>query len=648
MNLFSIAIKNIKSNFKNYFLYFVSMVFSVMIYFTFTSIQYNEQIVELVNKRAKIMGAFNASAVIILLFSAVFIWYSNSFFTKKRKKEIGLYSMLGVKKKQIGRMLFYETIAMGVLALVVGIGLGALLSKFFIMILVNLMGSAIVVKFAISMKAIIQTFIVFFILFLITSIHGYSLIYRFKLIELFKAESKAEGEPKASIILAVFSVILLSVAYAVSFHIFEGNFLLRMMFVLFGSIIATYILFSSFIVFLIKKSKKNKRKYYKGMNIISTSQLLYRIKGNARTLATIAILSATTITTMGTAASFYYQSVIKTREQVPFDYAYRHNEYKNIDNEIESIINKYEDNKLKNKIQVKFIEKDIKLPNIVKIAGSSDEMQEASISIISESSFKEIDKALNNKFNFELKKDEMAYFPQFFSPALMRKFEGEKAIIDLDGQSKELTVAKFSEKPLIPIYMTNEIVVVKDELYNKLYSEDNSTTISLFNVENYLKAEGLTNELESFIDSKSVDNESYRPGFTSFYSVYKQSMEFGGLFIFIGSFLGLVFLICTGSIIFFKQLSEASEEKPRYIILKKIGVNQKEIKKSISKQVLVVFLLPLLMGIMHSLFALRILDAMMGGLMTPIMITIVVYVIIYSIFYVLTVISYNNIVNEKL
>ena len=259
-----------------------------------------------------------------------------------------------------------------------------------------------------------------------------------------------------------------------------------MMFVLFGAIIATYILFSSFIVFVVKKLKKNKRQYYKGMNIISTSQLLYRIKGNSRTLATIAILSATTITTMGTAASFYYQSLIKTREQVPFDYAYNHKQYKDIDSEIESIISKHKDNKLKNKIQVEFTDVDIKLPNISKLSNSVDNSATI-VSAISESDFKKINSVLDNKFNFELKDNEIAYFPMFFSPGIMRDFQGEKAKINLDGKSVELTVAKFSKKPLIPTYMTNEIVVVKDVLYNKIYSQDKSLTISLFNVEKFFR-----------------------------------------------------------------------------------------------------------------------------------------------------------------
>ena len=157
MGLFDIAIKNIKRNFYNYFLYFVSMIFSIMIYFTFTSIQYNTQVQKIVGASIHFSIVFKAAAIVIAIFVTIFIWYSNSFFIKKRKKEVALYSLLGIRKKQIGKMLFYENIVMGIAALVAGILMGSLLSKVFIMLLVRLMGFSANIMFMIPLKAVINT-----------------------------------------------------------------------------------------------------------------------------------------------------------------------------------------------------------------------------------------------------------------------------------------------------------------------------------------------------------------------------------------------------------------------------------------------------------------------------------------------------------
>ena len=173
MGLINIAIKNIKRNFYNYFLYFVSMIFSIMIYFIFTSIQYNTQVQEVVGSSITFSTVFKAASIVIAIFVAIFIWYSNSFFIKKRKKEVALYSLLGIRKKQIARMLFYENIVMGTAALAAGILMGSLFSKLFIMLLIRLMGFSANIIFMIPLKAVLNTSVVFIILFLITSIHGY-------------------------------------------------------------------------------------------------------------------------------------------------------------------------------------------------------------------------------------------------------------------------------------------------------------------------------------------------------------------------------------------------------------------------------------------------------------------------------------------
>jgi len=643
MTLFDIAYKNIKRNFQSYFLYFTSMVFSIMIYFTFTSIQYNEQVTKLVSASMKLDTAFKSSAVVIAIFSAIFIWYSNSFFTKKRKKEVALYSILGVKKKQIARMLFYENIVMGLIALLVGIVIGTLFSKLFVMILINLMGFSMPIKFAVIPKAIIQTILVFFLIFVVTAVHGYILIYRFKLIDLFKAEKTGQRQPKASIILAMLSLILIGYGYYLSHHIEKEN---HVLIILGTTIVGTYIFFSSLIVYLIKLSKKNKNRYFKGVNMIGVSHLLYRIKGNARTLATIAVLSASTITAMGAVAAVSYEQKKQINNDAPFSYAYYNtNKDVNLDEKIEEAIAQYPNHKLKNTVTINFLKIEGQEESVYKT--KLERFNKIDFRIISESNFNEVIKSRGIYEKFSLNPGECILFTSYFYEKTMESYRNKKIIIPFKDEKIQLKIEDFRDYSLINSFMYRDVLVVKDELYKKLYDDKIVDQVRCINVENQKESKELTEKLEVIVPKMSTEYGMIS-AFASYYSLYNETMVSFGTLMFIGGFLSLVFLICTGSIIFFKQLAEANEDKERYKILKNIGVNRREIRASIAKQLLFVFALPFVVAIAHGLVALSILQPLMKtNIIYPISVTIGFYTLIYFIYYLLTVNSYCKIVNGK-
>lgn len=165
MTLFDLALKNIRRNMKSYSLYIGSMVFSILIYFTFVTLKYSDDMFAEAGGSKLISTLMNLSSVMLVIFVAIFIAYSNSFFMKKRKKEIGLYSLLGVRKKQIGFLLFFENMVIGLFSLIVGILLGFLASKGILAILIQLMGLTIVSSFTLSGEAIRQTLLIFMIIF---------------------------------------------------------------------------------------------------------------------------------------------------------------------------------------------------------------------------------------------------------------------------------------------------------------------------------------------------------------------------------------------------------------------------------------------------------------------------------------------------
>ncbi|STY43487.1 FtsX-like permease family [Listeria grayi] len=213
MTLFTLAKRNVSRNFSQYFLYMLSMVVSIAIYFTFVALKYSDSVAQKMTTSTKVSALMGGASVILLIFVAIFIFYSNSFFLKKRKKEVALYALLGLRKRQIGKMLFFENLLIGLIALIIGTALGFLFSKGFAMLLLIFIHSSETVSFTFSLTAVLQTALVFFLLFFITSLQGYRLIYRFKLIDLFHAEGKGESMPKPSLWLALIAILSIAAGY---------------------------------------------------------------------------------------------------------------------------------------------------------------------------------------------------------------------------------------------------------------------------------------------------------------------------------------------------------------------------------------------------------------------------------------------------
>ncbi|GIN56710.1 ABC transporter permease [Lederbergia ruris] len=641
MTLFRIARKNIKKNFTNYFLYFSSMIFSIVIYFTFVSLKYDETIAATTESSQKISSVFNAASVVLIIFVAIFIWYSNSFFTRKRKKEIGLYSLLGVRKKQIGRLLFYENFLMGISALLIGILLGSVLSKFFASVLMKVMGYDVMANFAVSSAAMINTIIVFTLITVITSFHGYRLIYRFKLIDLFQADKEGEERPRASFFIAVFSIIFIGIGYWLALqNILESEawrkigIMLTPLVIILSVILGTYLLFNTFIVYLLKLSIKNKRKFWRGINLISTSQLLYRMKGNARTLTIIAILSATTLTAVGASYSLYYNSKSNAELANPNSIMFMNHD--------EQLANKVNEKLLQDGNHEIIYHKTIPtVPIKVDTASLNGMMGEIiqEYTIISTKTFNEMAGLQGRKDHLSLEGNHAAVLDAGYYEGLSPEYVGSSIPLHVDHLAEDITFKKLLKYNVLNSKTANITVVLSDELFSKLEKETDHVNMEAYKFTNENQAKEINKEIESILPDDA--------SFSSFYNDYALGMESTGLLIFIGAFLGLVFLAATGSIIYFKQLTEANSDKERYVILHKIGVNKQEVRKSIAKQVFFIFALPLVAGIAHSAVALTALSRLLQtNLVIPVFICIGIYILIYVIYYFLTVRTYYKIVTK--
>ncbi len=622
MTLFSITSRNIKKNLQNYFLYFVSMVFSIVVFYIFTSIQYNEQVTQMVGETTKFM--LKLGAICAAVFSAIFMGYSNAFFTRKRKKEIGLYSLLGLQKKQVAGMLFYENLVMGVVALGVGIIVGSLFSKLFVMLFFRLMGHFVQVNFAISPQAILNTAGVFLLIFTVISLHAYSLIYRFKLVDLFYAEQSGETEPKASLLLALVSIAAIAAGYVLAFHLFN-NFNLYALMVLALVILGSYGLFHSFIVFVIRRSRKNTQRYYQGMNLISISNLLYRIKSNATLLATIAILSATTLTAMGMSYGIYHDINKAMAHHNPFSYVYWNDDSR--DQKVDQVLAGYPQNQLLHSAEISFI------PALGII--HDDRFH---FSVVPESDYNELARIKGwETVDITGQQEAVIVYSDYDT---REDYVNKEVSLALDEENHQ----EFFITDRQPYKLTNNsntwrALVLNDAAYEQLAKAQEPGSLRVLMVADQKNSQALTEELQNTLPAYS---------WNSYYSEYMRNMEQRGMLMFIGGFLGLVFLLATGSIIYFRQLNEAQKENLNYQILRNIGLSRGEIHTAISKQLLYVFLFPLIVGIAHSWAALMALaDLLVTNLVVSTIVTIVVFTVIYFIYYLMTVKSYDRIVNSE-
>jgi len=641
MTLFKIARKNIRKNFTNYFLYFASMIFSIVIYFTFVSLKYDSTIASASEGSQKISSAFSGAAVVLIVFVAVFIWYSNSFFMRKRKKEVGLYSLLGVRKKQIGRLLFYENFLMGILALIVGIALGAALSRFFVMILMKVMGYAVVANFTISPAAILNTFLVFMIITLITSVQGYRLIYRFKLIELFKADQEREEEPKSSLVIALLSLALIGFGYWLALQNMLTSkawatigFMLTPLVILISVILGTYLLFNTLTVTLLKLARKRKKSYWRGLNLIGTSQLLYRMKGNARTLTIIAVLSATTLTAVGTAYSAYYNTRTNAALANPNSYMFI-----GVDStatgKADQVIEQASGHKELYHESIPLLEVDADTSGLNNALGSDEQ----SFTVISSRDFNRLTKLQGRDDVISLRGSEAAALEPVYLEGISPEYVGSSIKLKGNGLNKTIQFKTLKNYTVLNLGTVYSTIVVSDDMFAELKPNAKAMAVEAYGIAHQDKAKELTKQLEEILPENA--------GLSSFYSDYSQGMESSGLLMFMGGFLGLVFLAATGSIIYFKQLTEAGSDKARYVILHKIGVKKREIRKSVAKQVLFIFALPLAFGIAHCAVALSALSKlMMTNLVVPVVSCMAVYGCIYLIYYFVTVHAYCKIVTN--
>ena len=628
MTFTSLAGRNIRRHFRTYLSYVLSQTFSVMVFYVFMAIYYNRQFFQLSQDSIKVMVLFRSSAIIVALFSVMFVWYSNGFFVRSRTKELGTYALLGMERRQIAWLLFLENMTLGLLSLVAGIGLGNLFSQLCSMLLIHMVRSTISVSFALAPRAVILTIVLFAGLILITSLHTSSLIYRLRLIDLFQAGHQGERVPKVSVLSAILSVLFIAAGYILADVAGSALVVIASIPILLLTIIGTYMLFRNVIPAVVRGIRRNRSVYYHGTRMISTSQLLYRIRGNVSTLATIAVLTAVTITACGTAFTLYLGSHAWASAAAPFSFSYVQ-QTPGLDTRVQQVMDQHPELHATSAMRVSYLW----VPATYDHASASPVMIRSTLSdrvaVIAKSQYDAAAQMQGHAASPAIEEGRCVMVTQ--QP--LRNYN-----YDALGIHVADSVLKPLKRTLLPVVgesQAGSMMVVSDATYAELLRKNAGQQQD---VQGYMVSHPEQAQAVSVLLEKMIPEKAHFSSYVQFSDAW-----FGqfGIIAFIGLFLGLVFVFATGSIISYKQLMEAQEERPRYVVLRDIGVSRSEVRQIVARQMAVVFGLPLLVGICHGTAALIALRNLLGMNILPYCALVVaVYVVLYGVYYVFTVRGY--------
>jgi len=605
-----LAIINLKKNKTFYFPYLLVCTLSSVLLYSLLSLYSNPGLSTL-NGAASVSIIFLLGIVILSLFSIILFFYTNSFLMKRRQKEFALYSILGMGKKHICRVLFFENLITGAASIISGILLGILISRLVFLIFLKMVHFSIPLDFYISIDAILITTAIFVGIFLLLLLRNIFRIYLSSPVSLLQGSQSGEKEPKASWILTVLGILSLGAGYYIAIVTENplnaiGKFFIAVLFVIIG----TYFLFISGSIAALKFMKKRKAFFYKPRNFIAVSGMLYRMKQNAAGLASICILCTMVLVTLSTTVSLYLSADKIAKEQCPNDISIRYAPEQKDDIEAYITASDSKDISIINYNTYRF--------STLLLAKTdnqffSDEENEGGLSFadFNKQAFLTIlpleDYNQLEGQNIALEESEILFFSQnddtFHYASLFinnEEYAIKEHLSSMFSSTGDNTVIFYKSYLLVvrDMEVLTALITDKDGSKNASYERISSFDIVAENDEiKTLYAQNLHDDITQNVHRVFV--------FTSYHLLKEAFFELCGGFLFLGVFLGIAFLAAAALIIYYKQLSEGYQDYERFSIMKKVGLSEKEIKKTVNKQILLVFFLPLTAAILHIGFSLK-------------------------------------------
>lgn len=665
---FKLAKTNLSNNKPFYIPYIISSIITVAMLYMMSFLSDNKGL-------NKIMGAdslatiFRLGVGIIVIFSYIFLFYTNSFIIKRRKKEIGVYNILGMEKRDLSKVLFVETIYSAIISLVCGIIVGIAFSKFILMVLYGIIGIHKTVEFFVNIHGIILCVVSFGILFLLTFLYNFMQIKLANPIELLRGTSVGEREPKTKILMTIIGVVCLAIAYYIAITTENPLNVLTLFFVaVLLVVIGTFAIFTAGSIALLKLLRNNKKFYYNKRHFMAVSGMLYRMKQNAAGLASICILSTMVLVVISTTVSMYVGIQDELMARYPNDVCVTvdYNSVIDKSSEIEkAIFDEIDSAEVKNKKAFSYLSVFVgqKGDNFTTDKEHLSYQNSYLFYILSKDDFIKIDNSFKDKIG-NISKGEAVV-------VLNKKYD--KKDIKIFGKNYKVNKS-FEHTEDNDLYMISTlnglgyIILDNDESVQELYDMQekmlgkgaNYYTNKIrfdFKSGNKKQKAAAYKKIDNVVKKYFKENKNDKKEISSYWVESRQENEqnfyllYGGLF-FLGIFLGTMFLMVTVMIIFYKQITEGYDDRERYQILEKVGMSSREVKDTIKSQIRIVFVLPIFAAAVHVTAAFpmvnRILkmlnlnnEKLFAGCLAA---TIIVFAVIYYLVFKVTSRTYYKIV----
>ena len=661
MNLFysKFALNNLVKNKRFILPYILSTIFTIASFYILTSLSLGKNLDKLPQGISATKQVLGFGVIVIAIFSAIFLFYTYSFLIKRRVREFGLYSVLGMTKKQIARILILETIFIGVLTLVFGLAFGLLFDKLMLLVLLKLFTAGVSFGFVITPIAVFLTILLFGGIFFLLLIYTVIKISRLKIVALLKEENNGEREPKARLILAILGLGLTGYGYYLAQTIQNPIKAITMFFIaVLAVIFGTYLIFMAVSITVLKLMKNNKTFYYKPKNFISVSGLLYRMKRNAVGLANICILSTMVLVTMGTTSALYAGSEEAYNTRFPRDIII--NGYRSTEGKLAEI-----EKNVKKATQDAGVEvKDLVSYNMLNVVGH---LNGTEINYVSEftGSFDKIKSivVLELKDYNKVSKEQKTLNTGETLLFIDKKGKYEANEITVQGVNLKIK-EKLTDFPgalgtAAANIMDTYYVVVKDNadvkkiesaLKKKLNISDGEGEIFNYvglNISDKSKEAKVIENFKQLEKEGNINIEGKAENETNFKGFYAS-------FLFIGVFISMIFVVSQVVIMYYKQISEGYEDKGKFGIMRKVGLTDKQIKQSIRSQVLLIFFAPLAVATLHTVVAYPFIEKILklflatnnNVFLIALAVTIAVFAVFYLIVYLITSRIYYRIIKE--
>ncbi|WP_462246165.1 ABC transporter permease [Faecalitalea cylindroides] len=659
---FRLAFDNLKKNAKMYIPFVLSCILTIMMYYMVSSLSMNPNMMNMIGGDV-MQQILSLGIYVITVFAVIFLFYTNSFLIKRRKREFGLFNILGMEKKHLSIVIALESMIVFLVSMVLGIGIGILLDKAFYLLIAKMLNASIALGFYISYQSIVNSIILFLIIFVLMYLFSLIQINLSNPIELLHGDQHGEKEPKTKWLLALIGLICLGTGYYMSVSIQDpvtafAFFMVAVILVVIG----TYMLFTAGSIVILKLLRKNKRYYYKTNHFISVSNMIYRMKQNAVGLGNICILSTMVLVMLSTTISLWVgmNDIIETR--FPRDITVSINSVDSnqalytIDDmnyAIEQAGIQTEDELVYRTLSVSAFNQG----NTYTFGNENMSLQDISNVVVLY--FITLDDYNRTEgTNVSLAPDEVLVFPsgkQFDHKTIDIASNTFKVKGILDSIKADSNYSANLQNSMFVVVDSMDTLFMIDDLQKQAYGDNASYVHTSYDF-NLSKSEEM-----SVKEATDALIANY-PGDTTYMMMdtqegnYEDLLSLYASFLFIGIFLSFLFIMATVLIMYYKQITEGYEDKKRFEIMQKVGLDKREVKKTINSQVLTVFFLPLVVAAIHIVFAFPMIEKMLRLLYLDntnlyIMTTVIcfgVFALVYVLIYFLTSKVYYGIVRNAM